>query len=370
MTRIGIVGGLRTPFTKAGTLFAKSSIYDIGKHVCDALLQCHKTIADDLDEIVGANVFTPFELHNVAREIALCLKRPWHGYTVSRACGSGLQAISNAVGDILQGQCNAVLCVGVESLSTLPPGTPISEFHTKQTMGEYADHMAQVYDISREAQEHYAAESHEKSFNSRADIHSKLICKPPQGVPEDLWVDSSVRYPSDLKKMASLKPAFTKKGTITAATASPVSDGAAAALIASEAFLQEHDLKPWAWIRGLDFIHVPPEDPLLIGPAYVIPKLLKRMGLSPSDIDLWDMHEAFAAQVLSNLKQLEQTGIAIPRDRLNIYGGSLALGHPFAATGLRMAVTIAYAHHEQTCQRSLLAACTAGGMGAALILES
>lgn len=370
LEKVGIVGGLRTPFAKAGTVFAGQSIYDMGKLVCEALCACHPDIAGDVDEIIGATVYPTGNLHNFAREIALGMCQNWHGYTVSRACGSGLQTLSSAVGDIYQGLCDVALCVGAESLSSLPPGTPIAEFHSQKTMGEYADRMAKAYDITREAQDAFSRESHEKAYKATAEIHSKLICQVPEKIPPELWKDGSVRYPSDPQKMASLPPVFSSDGSITAANASPVSDGAVAVLVASQSYLKDKKIKPWAWIRQAYYVAVPPEDHLLIGPAYVIPLLLEKTGLSAKDIDLWDMHEAFAAQTLTNLKHLESEGIHIPKDRFNIYGGSVALGHPFAATGLRMAMTIAYAHHQGISKRSLLSACTAGGMGAGLILEA
>jgi acetyl-CoA acyltransferase len=263
----------------------------------------------------------------------------------------------------------------------LPRQPKVAERTTGEVMGESAERMAKRNEISREAQDELAFRSHKRAAKAIAsgrfdDEVTKV--QTPKGI---LHTDQLVRADTSLEKLAKLKPVFAKNGTITAGNASSLTDGAAAVVLMSEEKARALGYKPLATIRSWSYVGVDPADQLLIGPAIAVPKALDRAGLSLADIDLVDMHEAFAAQVLSVLKMMNSVAFSRERlgrdkatgevdpDKLNVHGGSLAIGHPFAATGARMVTTMANELARTGKRTALLGICAAGGLGAAAVLE-
>ncbi|HEX4353283.1 MAG TPA: acetyl-CoA C-acyltransferase, partial [Polyangiales bacterium] len=267
-------------------------------------------------------------------------------------------------------------------LSEILPRQPrVAERTTGEVMGESAERMAQRNEISRQAQDDFALRSHKRAAKAiatgRFDEEVAKI-ETPTGF---VHVDGLVRADTSIDKLSKLRPVFAKGGTITAGNASPLTDGAAAVLLMEESKARALGYTPLAAFRSWSYVAVDPADQLLIGPAIAVPKALDRAGLDLSSIDVVDMHEAFAAQVLSVLKMLASQAFARERlgrdravgeidpDKLNLYGGSIAIGHPFAATGARMVTTMAneLAHSQKST--ALLGICAAGGLGAAAVLE-
>jgi acetyl-CoA acyltransferase len=249
-------------------------------------------------------------------------------------------------------------------------------------MGESAERMATRNEISRKAQDEFAVKSHHRAAAAVAAGRFDDEITPVQ-TPAGKWVhaDGLVRADTSVEKLAKLRPVFAKDGTLTAGNSSALTDGAAAVLLMSEEKAKSLGLKPLAAVSSWSYVGVDPADQLLIGPALAMPKALDRAGLTLKDIDVVDMHEAFAAQVLSVLKVLGSTPFAQARlgkdkavgevdpDKLNVHGGSLALGHPFGATGARMVTTMANELARTGKRAALLGLCAAGGLGAAAVLE-
>jgi acetyl-CoA acyltransferase len=421
--RAVVVGGVRTPFCKAFTELTELDTIKLGAAAVSALLKKIDLPAREIDSIVWGGVILPPLSVNVGREIVLELKLPpeIEGYTVTRACTSGLQAITNAVYAIERGQSDVVIAGGSDSTSNAPiafppkvvhklgplvlggkatPGDyfgalaqlmPLSEILPKppkiaeritgEVMGESAERMAQRNEISREAQDEFAARSHHRAAAAIAsgrfdDEVTKL--QTPKG-----WVhvDNLVRADTSVEKLSKLRPVFAKDGTITAGNSSPLTDGAAATLLMSEEKAKALGLKPLASFRSFSYVGVDPRDQLLIGPALCMPEALDRAGMALADIDLVDVHEAFAAQVLSVLKMLASPAFARERlgkdaaigeidpAKLNVHGGSIAIGHPFGATGARMVTTMANELVLTGKSTALLGICAAGGLGAAAVME-
>jgi acetyl-CoA acyltransferase len=360
---------------------------------------------------------------NLAREIVLDLKLPHsvEGMTVTRACASGLQAVTLAAAAIERGEADVVIAGGSDSTSNgelklpqkvvhalaplafgkptpadmlgvlsqlmpiseiLPQMPKIAERTTGQVMGEAAEEMAARHAIARQAQDAFAVQSHHRAA---AAIESGRFDPEvaPVHTPSDKWVrtDTMVRASTSEEKLAKLRPVFTKNGSLTAGNSSPLTDGAAAVLLMSEDKARALGYTPLACFRSWAYAGCDPADQVLIGPAIAMPRALDRAGLSLSDIDYIDMHEAFAAQVLSILKMLGSKAWAetrlgkskavgeVDRDKLNIHGGSVELGHPFGATGARMVTTMANELARTGKQTALLGICAAGGLGAAAVLE-
>jgi acetyl-CoA acyltransferase len=265
----------------------------------------------------------------------------------------------------------------------LPRAPKIAERTTGKTMGEAAEDMARRNEISRQAQDEFAARSHERAARAIAAgrFASELTAvEDAQG--GRLTADTLVRPDSNVEKLARLKPVFAEDGTLTAGNSSPLTDGAAAVLLMSEGKARALGFQPLARIRSWAYAGVDPADQLLIGPALAMPRALERAGYQLADIDLVDMHEAFAAQVLCVLRALDSDVFARSRlgrdkavgqvdpERLNVHGGSIALGHPFAATGARMTTTMANELAATGRRTALLGICAAGGLAAAAVLEN
>jgi acetyl-CoA acyltransferase len=420
--RAVIVGGARTPFVKAFTELMKLDSIALGVAASRAVIARAGIRGRDIDSVIWGGVILPSLAPNLGREIALDLELPRsvEGMTVTRACASGLQAVTLAAAAIERGEADVVLAGGSDSTSNaeikLPqkvvhalaplafgkatPGdvlgalgklTPLSEIlprqpkiaerTTGQVMGEAAEDMGRRNEISREAQDAFAVRSHQRAAQAIASGRFEREVAPVEVNGRWVHADGLVRGDTSVEKLAKLKPVFAKDGTVTAGNASPLTDGGAAVLLMSEDRARALGLTPLAALRSWAYVGVDPADQLLMGPALAIPKALERAGMRLSDVDLVDLHEAFAAQVLTVLKMLASRAFAgawlgrgeavgeVDDARLNVHGGSIALGHPFGATGARMVTTMANELHQSGKQTAMLGICAAGGLGAAAILE-
>ena len=410
MPRAAILGGARTPFVRAGTAFAELDVLDLARAATSEALARTETDPRDVDEVVFGNVARPVAYHNLAREVVLALSMPTRipAFTVGLACASACVAITSAADHIVGGTAGVVVAGGSESLTNVPltlapklaraliaasqarslpakarslaevrasdiaPVAPgIRETSTGLTMGESAERMAAINGISRVDQDAWALRSHQRAAAGWDD--GRIACEvgPVYVDGHAVTSDTHIRRDSSLEKLAALSPVFDREhGTITAGNASPLTDGAAAIVLASEERARELGREPLAVIRAYAYSAVDPADQLLIAPAYAIPVALRRAGLTLDQIDVFEMHEAFAAQVLSTLTVLEANGAGrIPEDRLNVMGGSIALGHPFGATGARVVLTLANEMKRRGARYGLASVCAAGGNGAAIVLE-
>ncbi len=421
--RAVVVAGLRTPFVKAFAEFLKMDTIALGDATVSALVAQTQLDARHIEAIVWGGVILPGLAPNVAREIALDLRLGAHveGHTVTRACASGLQAITTAAAAIERGELDVAIAGGSDSTSNaelklpqkvvhalaplafgkatpkdylgvlaqlmplsevLPKMPKIAERTTGQVMGESAEDMANRNEISRGAQDEFAARSHHRAAAGIASGRLRReIAKVETPDGKTVTADTIVRADTSVERLAKLRPVFAKNGTLTAGNSSALTDGAAAVVLMSEERARSLGYTPLAFFRSWAYAGVDPADQLLMGPALAMPAALERAGLSLGEMDLVDMHEAFAAQVLSVLKMLGSAAFArarLGRDaavgevdpaRLNIYGGSIALGHPFGATGARMVTTMANELHESNRRYALLGICAAGGLGAAAVLE-
>jgi len=421
--RAVVVGGVRTPFLKAFTAFTRMDSIALADAAVASLLERTEVPRDQIDSIVWGGVILPGLAPNIAREVALDLRLPHsvEGMTVTRACASGLQAVTLAAAAIERGEASIVIAGGSDSTSNaelklpqkvvhtfaplalsgaspmdylaalsqltpiteiLPKAPKIAERTTGQVMGEAAESMARRNGITREEQDRFALASH---LRAAAAIASGRFDDEvtPVGTPSGdvVHVDGLVRGDTSLEKLSRLKPVFARDGTITAGNASPLTDGAAAVLLMREDVARALGYTPLAAFRSWAYTGVDPADQLLMGPAIAMPRALERASMQLSDVDIVDMHEAFAAQVLSILRMLGSDAFAKERlgrdsavgeidpERLNVHGGSVAVGHPFGATGARMVTTVANELYRTGRTVALLGICAAGGLGAAAVLE-
>lgn len=421
--RAVIVQGVRTPFVKAFGDFLKLDTIGLGCAAVSALIERTELSRQEIDGLVWGGVILPQAAPNVAREIVLDLRLPAsaEGYTVTRACASGLQAITNAVSAIERGDADVLIAGGSDSTSnaelklpqkvvhTLGPlalgkATPmdylgalsqlmpitdilprmpkIAERTTGETMGQSAEHMATRNEISRAAQDEFAVRSHHRAAAAIASGRLREeIASVDAGNGKMVHADGLVRADTSVEKLAKLRAVFAKGGTLTAGNSSPLTDGASAVLLMSEEKAKALGYTPLAAFRSWSYIGVDPADQVLMGPAIAMPRALERAGLDLSAMDYVDLHEAFAAQVLCILKMLGSDAFGRTRlgrdkavgevdpERLNVHGGSVALGHPFGATGARMVTTMANELVKNDKQYALLGICAAGGLGAAAVLE-
>ncbi|WP_394847800.1 acetyl-CoA C-acyltransferase [Pendulispora brunnea] len=421
--RAVVVAGARTPFVKAFSEYIELDAIALGVLATRALLKKVDLPYREVEGIVWGGVILPSGAPNVGREIALDLRLDpgCEAYTVTRACASGLQAVTSGAAAIERGEADILICGGADStsnaevklpqklvhafaplalgkptpadyLSAAPKLLPLTELiprqpkvaerSTGEVMGESAERMARRNEISREAQDAFALRSHQRAAAAIASGRFEDEVFPVQGAGGK-WVhtDTLVRADSTMEKLAKLRPAFAREGTLTAGNSSALTDGGAAVLLMSEEKARALGYKPLAAFASWAYTGVDPSDQLLMGPALAMPKALARAGLRLADIDLVDMHEAFAAQVLSVLKMLASPAFARSRlgldeavgevdpERLNVHGGSIALGHPFGATGARMVTTMANELARTQKKTALLGICAAGGLGAAAVLE-
>lgn len=422
--RVAIVAGLRTPFAKAGGELRTQSTLDLGAAVVTELLQRSGLAGSHVDQVVFGAVVCNVTAPNIAREVvaATPLSLSTDAYSVSRACATGTQAIVNGAQAILTGDADTVIVGGSDTLSRPPvlyddkvvdalmmvnaardlpskakalmklrprdlaPKAPeLADRFSGLTMGDAAEKMARENGISREDQDAYALESHTKAVRAREKgIYGEEVMALPIPPRFDTVVgrDTIPREDTSLEALAKLRPVFDRRyGTVTAGNSSPLTDGAAALLLMDEDAAKKAGLVPKAFIRSWGFAALDPSRQMLMGPSFATPVALDRGGMSLADIDVIDMHEAFSAQILSNLRAFESAEWAaehlgrdapigeIDPDKLNPYGGSISLGHPFAATGARQALTMANELERRDAGTALITQCAAGGLGAALILE-
>jgi acetyl-CoA acyltransferase len=425
--RAVVIGGARTPFVKAFGDYLPLDSIALGAAAVRGLCQRHALDTRALDAVVWSGVILPGGAPNVGREIVLDLKLGPHveALTVTRACISGLQAVTLAAAAIERGEADIVIAGGSESTSNtevklpqklvhaavpfafgkataadflallrqmwpiseaLPRAPKIAERSTGQVMGEAAEDMALENGITRLQQDEFALSSHRRAHaahtNGRFAKELVPIEVSRNGDAKIVDRDGLVRPDTTLEKLARLAPAFSADGSVTAGNSSALTDGAAAVLLMSEEKAAALGMAPLARFASWAYVGVDPADQLLIGPALAMPLALERAGYRLSDIDFVDMHEAFAAQVLSVLQALADPKFARERlgrseavgsidpERLNVHGGSLALGHPFAATGARMVTTMANELALSGKRSALLGICAAGGLGAAAVLEN
>jgi len=422
--RAAIVAGLRTPFLKAGTGFASQSAVDLGALVVNELVARTGLPPDTYDAVIFGQVVPSKLATLIGREMVLRsqLPRSVEAHTVARACATSIQAVTAAADAIAVGRATCVVAGGAESISDAPvfasrtlaqalaafqkarsltqrlailaslrprdlvPEPPaLKEPTTGLTMGQSAEQMAQKNAIPRDAQDALSLRSHQRAGAAWAAgrFTDEVMAVPvPPRFTEVVDRDNIVRADTTLTALAGLPPVFDRRyGTITAGNASPLTDGAAAVVVMAEARARALGLTPLGYLRSAAYAALDPRDQLLQGPAYAAPVALDRAGLVLADMDLVEMHEAFAAQVLSNLQAFASKAFAeeklgrpaplgeVDPDRLNVNGGSIALGHPFAATGARMIVQALRELGRRRKQYALLTVCAAGGLGAALVLE-
>ncbi len=421
--RIALVSGVRTPFARQATAYLGLPALALGRHVVDELLWRAELDPACVELLVFGQVIQMSAAPNIARVIVLSSRLPvsTDAFSVTRACATSFQSVASAAEAMLAGRCQVAIAGGADSTSVLPVGVSanlaetlllmskarslgkkvgllrrlgwrdalpvppsISEYSTGQSMGEAAEQMARRYGISREAQDLFAHTSHARAQAAwQAGWLQDEIAPILASQGETLTQDNTLRAEADLAAYARLKPVFDRRyGTITAGNASVLTDGAAALLLMTEGRAYGLGLTPLAWLRGYAFAGLSAREDMLLGPVYAIPRALQHAGCRWADLDLIDMHEAFAAQVLCNLQLLNDTGYAqqhlglsqavgeVDPDRFNVLGGSLAYGHPFAATGARMIWQTVRALRRRQGNLALTTACAAGGLGAAMIWEA
>lgn len=422
--RVAIVAGLRTPFERSGTLFKSLSAQDLGRAVVAELVARAGLDGDEIDALVFGTVVPSVLAPNIAREVALLpmLPKGIPAFSVSRACTSANQAITDAADQIALGHADVAIAGGAESLSNVPilhsrgfanalvgaskaksvggkfgalarirprdlvPITPaIAEPSTGETMGQSAEKMAKLNHIPRDEQDQFALRSHRLAAAGTQDGRLTAEIMPyyvPPQYGEVALSDNGIRPDSTPEALAALKPVFDRKyGTVTAGNSSPLTDGAAAVILMSEERARALGYTPLAYIKSYAYAALDPGEQLLQAPVLAAPIALARAGLTLGDIDLVEMHEAFAAQVLSNLRGFESQAWAeragmtqplgeVDRSRLNVMGGSISIGHPFGATGARITTTLANELRRRNGQFGLMTLCAAGGMGFAMVLEN
>ncbi len=421
--RVAIIAGVRTPFARSGTALKDYTAIELGRFAVAELVQRTNLDGASVDLLVFGTVVHSVIAPNIAREIALLPHFPktLQAYTVGRACASANQAITDAADQIALGHADIAIAGGAESLTQVPilhsrgmsdvlvaaskaksmsqrvatlarlrpkdfvPITPaIAEPSTGESMGQSADKMAKLNGITREAQDRYALGSHQKAAAGTADgrLTAEIVPVPlPPKFTQMLASDNGIRSDTSYEQLAALKPAFDRQyGSVTAGNASPLTDGGSAVLLMSEERAKALGYTPLAYIKSYAYAAVDPAEQLLQAPVLAAPIALSRAGLSLRDIDLVEMHEAFAAQVLSNIQGLASVEWArragfsvatgeIDPERLNVMGGSLSIGHPFGATGGRVLTTLCNELARRDQQFGMLTVCAAGGMGHAMIVE-
>jgi len=422
--RVAVVDGCRTPFSKAGTVFKDMDVVDLASAATAELIE--RTAIDPA--AIGLSVYGVVvpALHapNLGREVVFRTSLPMSipGMTVNLACASSTRAITFAAEAMLAGECEVALAGGAESLTNVPiqfsrrashafldlskartmgqrlsilsklrpkdlaPVAPaIAEYTTGMTMGDSAEKMAKENDVSRRSQDEIALLSHQRAAAATAD--GRLAAQiapvfPPPRYGQAVTQDNGIRTDSTLEALAKLKPVFDRRyGSLTAGNSSPLTDGGSAVLMMTEERAKALGYQPLGYLRAYAYAAVDPREQLLQGPAYAAPAALDAAGVKLSDVDLVEMHEAFAAQIMSNLKAFasprfarEELGRGEPMgeidlDRLNVTGGSIAIGHPFGATGARVVMQLLYELRRRGQNLGLLTICAAGGVGFAMVVE-
>jgi acetyl-CoA acyltransferase len=423
--RVAVVAGLRTPFTKQGTALRALRAVDLATLVVKELMARTELSPREVTLCVYGQVVPTLDWLNIAREVVLRsgLPKDIDAYSVSRACATSLQALTGATEAILAGQHDVAVVGGADSMSDVPLGLskrltlalmeaqkartlgakikafarlspgdlvpPIPGFSREPTtgeqMGEAAEKMAKLNGITRQAQDAIAHRSHTNAARAWRDgtYAGEVMHVIPPPYDEPVARDNLVREDSTLEAYAKLPPAFDRKhGTITAGNASPLTDGASALLVMREEKARALGYAPLGYVKSWAYAAVDPGWQLLMAPVFAVPTALDRAGLTLADMDLVDVHEAFAAQVASNLAALASTSFAqeklgrstalgeVDPAKLNVNGGSIAIGHPFAATGGRLVLSTLRELKKRGKQHALLTVCAAGGLGAAVVLEA
>ncbi|MTC70415.1 acetyl-CoA C-acyltransferase FadI [Providencia sp. wls1914] len=422
--RIAIVSGLRLPFAKQSTAYQNTPAVDLGKTVVAELLHRSDIDPSIIEQLVFGQVVQMPEAPNIAREIVLGtgMSVSTDAYSVSRACATSFQAIVNVAQSMMVGDISVGVAGGADSSSVLPIGVSkklaatllalskaksfgqklslisklrlkdlapvapgVAEYSTGLRMGDTAEQMAKSYHISREQQDELAHRSHllaAKAWKSGV-LEQEVMTAYMPPYKEAFSQDNNVRENSVLASYAKLRPAFDRKhGSVTAANSTPLTDGAAAVLMMTESRAKALGYTPLGYIKSYAFSAIDVWEDMLLGPSYATPIALQRAGLSLQDLTLIDMHEAFAAQTLSNIQMFasqkfaqEKLGLSkaigeIDMDKFNVLGGSIAYGHPFAATGARMVTQTLNELRRRGGGFGLTTACAAGGLGVAMILEA
>jgi acetyl-CoA acyltransferase len=420
--RVAIVAGIRTPFARAGTVLKSLSAIELGRLCVAELIQRTGIEGSEVDLLAFGTVVPSVQAPNIAREVSLIphLPKGVQSWSVSRACASANQAITDAADQIVLGHADCAIAGGAEALSNVPilhsrgfsdalvaasraktlgaraqafgrvrprdlvPITPaIAEPTTGETMGESAEKMAKINHIPREEQDQFALRSHRLAHAGTADgrLMAEMMPVWPPPKHDPLAADNGIREDTTIEKLRDLKPVFDRRyGSVTAGNSSPLTDGAAAVLLMSEEKANAMGITPIAFIRSYAYAALDPGEQLLMAPVLAAPVALMRAGLALQDVDLVEMHEAFAAQVLSNLRGLDsdewaaRAGVRqavgeVDRARLNVMGGSIAIGHPFGATGARITMTLANELARRGGQFGLMTVCAAGGLGFAMVIE-
>jgi acetyl-CoA C-acetyltransferase len=419
--RVAIIGGVRIPFARGNGAYASVGNQEMLTTVLRGVAERHGLLGQRLDEVAAGAVMKHSSQWNLTRESVLGsgLAAETPGLDVQRACGTSLEAAILLGNKIALGQIDCAIAAGVDTVSDPPVVFPrgfqqlllksyrgksaggriapwlglrpkhfrpvlpgIAEPRTGLTMGESTELMVKTWDIGRAEQDQLALESHQKAAAAYAAGFYKSLVMDYLGLSQD----DNIRTDTSLEKLAKLKPVFDQSatGTLTAGNSTPMTDGASAVLLGSEEWAREHNLPVLAYltygkVAAVDY--VTKKEGLLMAPAFAVPRMLKDAELSLADFDFYEIHEAFAGQVLCTLKAWNDPGFCreklglpgvlgtIDRTKLNVKGGSLALGHPFAATGTRIVATLAKILDENKAKRGLISVCTAGGMGVTAILE-
>ncbi|WP_136484332.1 acetyl-CoA C-acyltransferase FadI [Vibrio sp. H11] len=421
--RVAIVAGLRTPFARQSTEFAQVPALDLGKMVVSEMLARCDLDPALIEQVVFGQVIQMPAAPNIAREIVLGTGMNIHtdAYSVTRACATSFQSAVNVAESIMAGTIDIGIAGGADSSSVLPIGVSkklasgllalsktktlgqklqvlkslslkdlmpvppaVAEYSTGLSMGQTAEQMAKSHAISRHDQDALAHRSHTLAAKAwqEGKIRDEVMTAFPE--PYKKWIDrdNNIRHDSTLEGYAKLRPAFDRDyGSVTAANSTPLTDGAAAILLMREGKAKELGMEIMGYLRSYAFSAIGVEQDMLMGPSYATPLALDRAGITLGDLTLIDMHEAFAAQTLANLKMFASDSFAqqklgrsqaigeVDMDKFNVLGGSIAYGHPFAATGARMITQTLYELKRRGGGLALNTACAAGGLGAAMILE-
>ncbi|XP_064637288.1 trifunctional enzyme subunit beta, mitochondrial-like [Lineus longissimus] len=420
--RVVLVDGVRTPFAQMGTDYQDLTPYDLARGILQLVQKKTNLRKELVDYIVIGSVLQEIKTSNLAKEAALGAGFPdiIPAHTLAHACLSSNQAVTTGMNLISSGVCDTVLACGVELMSDIPirhsrkmrqimlefnraktwrrrvallskmtdpsvfaPELPdVAEFSTGEEYGHSADRLAAAFSISREEQDDYAANSHRRA--QAAVDKGYLVDVMPFGIPgSDVTItnDNGIRHTS-FEAMTNLEPYFIKPhGTVTAANSSFLADGAAGCLLMSEESAKQQGFVPKAYIGKYSYVAQDPKDQMLLGEAHAIPRVLSSSGMTLKDIDLFELQETFAGQVLATIKSLDSTWFSnnclglqekvglLPVEKLNSWGGAIALGHPFSASGIRILVTLANRLLQEDCSLGLHANCASGGQGHAIILE-
>ncbi len=419
LNRVFFIDGVRTPFQMSGTGYKNLDCYQLASHSLSGLKNKFNFIKDDLDNVIFGTVIQDSKTSNIARESMLIsgFQQKIPANTVTMACISSNKAITDGFNSIATKNASSVVVGGVETMSDVPiklskplrktllesrkwktntdklkgicsiklkdigiEVPSITEFSTNETMGYSADKLSNKWGVSRQEQDEFAVRSH--LLASKAQEENLLTDVLSINVPDLVSKDNIIKHDSSLEKLGKLKPVFIKNfGTITAGNASSLTDGASAGLICDQIYIDKYNLNPKTEIVDYLYYGSDPKEELLLGPAYATSLLLEKNKLKISDIDVVEFHEAFAGQVLANLNAMNSNKFAtdlnlktkvgsIPIEKINNWGGSLSLGHPFGATGVRLLSMASNRLKENNGEYGLITACAAGGLGHAMLIKN